>query len=232
MYVANSAFPLTFDPITSSVNIMGYLPPCKVAQAVHLLQGGSSVRLVARSVIPRAWWIFRQTDQLSRRAGQGCRRAAIHQHDRYLILPARRFGCSTARSLHHDLQRGTGVQISDQTVRNRLYSSELWSQRPFVGLILVQPGGRLPENTRIGKYAIVLFTNGRRFNLSGSDGRVRAWWSTGERYQVCNIVQQYRFGGGSVMVWGGISLEGGTDLHVFNHGKLTCARYRDEILRL
>ena len=33
------------------------------------------------------------------------------------------------------------------------------------------------------------------------------------------------------MVWGGISLEGRTDLHVLNQGTLTAVRYRDEILR-
>ena len=36
----------------------------------------------------------------------------------------------------YNLQNDTGVQISDQTVRNRLHSSELRSRRPFVGLIL------------------------------------------------------------------------------------------------
>ena len=67
---------------------------------------------------------------------KGCRRVTTHQQDRYLVLSAMRFRWSTARSLHNDLQRGTGVQISDQTVRNRLYSRELWSQCLFVGLIL------------------------------------------------------------------------------------------------
>ena len=32
------------------------------------------------------------------------------------------------------------------------------------------------------------------------------------------------------MVWGGISLDGHTDLHVLQGGKLTAVRYRDEIL--
>ena len=33
------------------------------------------------------------------------------------------------------------------------------------------------------------------------------------------------------MIWGGISLEGRTDLHVLNHGNLAGARNRDEIHR-
>ena len=38
------------------------------------------------------------------------------------------------------------------------------------------------------------------------------------------------FGGGSVMVWGGITLNGRTDLHVFLDGTINAERYRDEIL--
>jgi hypothetical protein len=36
--------------------------------------------------------------------------------------------------------------------------------------------------------------------------------------------------GGSVMVWGGISYDGSTDLYVIRNGSLTGIRYRDEIL--
>ncbi|KAB5558818.1 hypothetical protein PHYPO_G00021570 [Pangasianodon hypophthalmus] len=51
------------------------------------------------------------------------------------------------------------------------------------------------------------------------------------RYAACNIIQHDWFGGGSVMVWGGISLEGRTDLHMLASGTLIAVRYRDEILR-
>ncbi|KAJ8375922.1 hypothetical protein SKAU_G00065020 [Synaphobranchus kaupii] len=70
-----------------------------------------------------------------------------------------------------------------------------------------------------------------RFTLSTCDRRERVWRRRGERYAACNIIQHDRFGGGSVMVWGGISLEGRTDLHVIANGTLTAVRYQDEILR-
>ncbi|KAL0172968.1 hypothetical protein M9458_033279, partial [Cirrhinus mrigala] len=46
----------------------------------------------------------------------------------------------------------------------------------------------------------------------------------GERSAACNILQHDRFGSGSVMVWGGISLEGRTALHVLARGSLTAIR--------
>ncbi|KAJ8332732.1 hypothetical protein SKAU_G00425210 [Synaphobranchus kaupii] len=74
-------------------------------------------------------------------------------------------------------------------------------------------------------------TDESRFTLSTCDRRERVWRRRGERYAACNIIQHDRFGGGSVMVWGGISLQGRTDLHVIANGTLTAVKYRDEILR-
>ena len=235
---------LTVGPITSTVKIMRYLQLCEVAQTVQLLQDGSSVRLVARRfglspcAISRARRRFGETGQNFRRAGQGRRRATTHHQDRYFVLSARRFRQSTARSLQSDLQCGIGVQISDQTVRNRLHSSKLRSQCSFVGLILTRRHrvarrafAREHQSWQVRHWRPVLFSDESRFNLSGSYGRVGVWRSTGECYHACNIVQHNRFGGGSVVVWGGISLEGRTDMHVLNRGNLTGARYRDEILR-
>jgi len=45
-----------------------------------------------------------------------------------------------------------------------------------------------------------------------------------------NVAEHDRYGGGSIMVWGGISLRGRTELHVINNGTLTAENYRDEIL--
>ena len=51
----------------------------------------------------------------------------------------------------------------------------------------------------------------------------------GERYTDCCVTEHDRFGGGSVMVWAGISIDDKTDLHVIA-GNLSGVRYRDEIL--
>ncbi|KAL7867983.1 hypothetical protein SRHO_G00093670 [Serrasalmus rhombeus] len=52
----------------------------------------------------------------------------------------------------------------------------------------------------------------------------RVWRRRGERSAACNILQHDRFGSGSVMVWGGISLEARTALHVLARGSLTAIR--------
>ena len=43
-----------------------------------------------------------------------------------------------------------------------------------------------------------------RFNLSHHDGRRQVFRRKGERFADCCVVERDGFGGGSVMVWGGI----------------------------
>ena len=67
------------------------------------------------------------------------------------------------------------------------------------------------------------------FCLRKLDGRIKVWRRAGERFADCCTDRVTSFNGGSVMVWGGISLRGKTNL-VIIEGNLNALRYRDEIL--
>ena len=62
-----------------------------------------------------------------------------------------------------------------------------------------------------------------------SDGRVRVWRRRGERFHPECIQPRVAFGGGSVMVWGMVSLNCKSNLVTVN-GNLNARRFRDEIL--
>ena len=75
-----------------------------------------------------------------------------------------------------------------------------------------------------------MFSDESRFCLHPSDGRIRVWKVPGEQLADDAIDERVPFGGGSVMVWGGISRHTRTPLyHV--EGNLNANRYVNEILR-
>ncbi|GFV91368.1 transposable element Tcb2 transposase [Trichonephila clavipes] len=53
----------------------------------------------------------------------------------------------------------------------------------------------------------------------------------GSRNNPAFVHESDRFGGGVVLVYGGISIDGRTDLYIIRDGPLNARRYRDEILR-
>ena len=127
--------------------------------------------------------------------------------------------------------------VSVQTVRNRLHSAGLRARRPYVGVPLSQRHrqARLAwtrQNRRWTnqQWATVLFTDESRFLLDMLDRRHCVWRRRGERYANCAITEHDPYGGGSLMVWSGISVRSCTELLVLN-GTLTGQRYINEVLQ-
>ena len=69
------------------------------------------------------------------------------------------------------------------------------------------------------------------FKVKFADGRLRVRRRTGESTDENNIVERDRYGGGSVLIWGGILVchNGKTELVTVN-GRLTAHGYCDEII--
>ena len=127
--------------------------------------------------------------------------------------------------------------ISPRTVRNRLRERNIRPRRPAIRPVLQRRHcvARLAwcrAHLRFSRrdWARILFSDESRFHLDSSDACSRVYRRVGERYQDNCIVKRRLFGGGSIMVWGGITGKARTPLVVIN-GNLTGARYRDEILQ-
>ena len=71
----------------------------------------------------------------------------------------------------------------------------------------------------------VLFTNETRFTLYRADGRRRVYRRRGERFADACVVERDRFGGGSVMVWGGIA-HGIKSQLIIVAGNMTAVRHQ------
>ncbi|GFX10942.1 transposable element Tcb2 transposase [Trichonephila clavipes] len=190
-------------------------------------------------VVGRIWNRFLETGSAGRRPVQGRRRATMPNEDRYLVLTARRHRNMNATLLQQQLRSATGTTVSTQTVRNRLHGVGLYARRPMLCVRLTSRHRRDRRkwatehvNWRRNEWSNVLFLTSPVFLFI----RIIGVFSSGGTVAVgidnpAFVHESVRFGGGGVLVYGGISIGGHTDLYIIRDGPLTARRYRDEILR-
>ena len=210
-------------------------------RAIDMLQAGLAQNVVARNfgyhrnTILSLWRRFRQSGNTRNHRRSGRPRVTSRRQDNPIRLVHLRkwFQMSnlTARSI-------PGLRpISSKTVRNKLREHNIRARRPAVRPILL-PRHRAARLTwcrhylrfTIQEWDNILFTDESRFHLDSSHGSSRVYRRVGKRYADVCVIQRQSFGGGSVMVWGGITAHSRTPLVVIA-GNLTSIRYRDEIVQ-
>ncbi|GFT32258.1 transposable element Tcb2 transposase [Trichonephila clavipes] len=197
----------------STMSQRSHLTDSEAWRAVGRLEGGQTQAEVAQaigvsqSVISRIWNRFLETESAGRRPGQGHRRATTPNENRYLVLTARRHQNMNATLLQQHLRSATGTTVSPQTVRNWLHGVRLYA--------------------RLSLVCVRLTSRHRRDRTE----RIFIWRDCGSRNNPAFVHESVRFGGGGVLVYGGISIDGRTNLYIIRDGPLTARRYRDEILR-
>lgn len=180
---------------------------------------------------------FQATGMVQERRRSGRPKKTTPREDRFIQRQALQQRNATANVIRHHLRVATNTIISDQTTRNRLHAVNLRSRRAARRPKLT-PAHRAARRAwctghvrwNHAQWNTVLFSDESRFCLEPDNRRIRVWRRLGERFVDDCVVERSHFGGGSVMVWGGISTHHKTPLyHVI--GNLTGVRYRVEILR-
>ena len=218
------------------------LTPQQQNRAVGMIESGQSHNQVARQfnvdhkVIDRLWDRYQTTGTTVERPRSGRPRATSARDDRYVVNMALRDRRTSANTLKQRLRTATHVNVSDQTIRNRLRAANLNSRCPALKPCLTQRHRQaryqfatqhLRWNQR--NWRMVLFSDESRFIVNQNDGRIRVWRRVGERYADPCVIERNNSDRGGVMVWGGISWSGKTEL-VFIYGRLNEQRYINDIL--
>ncbi|GFV82620.1 transposable element Tcb2 transposase [Trichonephila clavipes] len=223
----------------STMSQRSHLTDSEAWRVVGRLEGGQTQAEVAQaigvsqSVISRIWNRFLETRSTGRR------RATTPNEDRYLVLTAPRHRNMNATLLRQHLRSATGTTVSNQNVRNRLHGVGLYPRRPMVCVRLTSRHRRDCRewatehvNWRRNEWSNVLFSDESCFSVHPDNRRIFIWRVRGSRNNPAFGHESVRFGGGGVLVYGGITIDGRTDLYIIRDGPpLTARRYRDEILR-
>src|ERR1700729_1374980 len=175
--------------------------------AIVWFEEGVPIREIARrlavnqSVIQRLRDRFINTGTVEEARRPGRPRITNVQQDRYVVLMALRDRTATANAMRIQLRATTNVNLSDQTIRNRLHEANLHSRRPAVRprLTVVHRAARLAWSRRHlawtrQQWSRVLFTDESRFTMSFNDGRIHVWRRPTERFQDATVREHDRYG--------------------------------------
>ena len=94
---------------------------------------------------------------------------------------------------------------------------------------ITRQGGYVVDSIRVGlSHNGLMFSNESKFVVDFHDGWQRVWHQSGEHSQPPAVIAHDCYGGGSVMILGGITMTGRTELHICQ-GNVTGLYYRDDV---
>ena len=225
--------------------VMVRLTKVQRGRAIALLMQGQRQQQVARhlgvhvSTIERLVRRLRETGRVADRPRSGRLRVMSQRQDRAIRLAHLLNRHLTATETAVNTVGSHNRRIHPKTIRYRLHEFGLRTRHPNVGLPLnwarrahrmAWVTAQAPRRFPMRQWRRVFFTDEPRFTLFRADGRCRLKRRCGEQFADACVFERDRYGGGSVMVWGGIS-HGVTLPLIVVPGNLTAVKYRDEILR-
>lgn len=163
--------------------------------------------------------------------GRGRKRKTTATTDRYIKQLAMKDRKMSAVKIAAEVQKATSVEISDQTIRNRLHEANLHG-RVARRKPLISEKNRRKRLAFAKKYVnkpnefwnSVLWSDESKFNLFASDGRTKVWRTPDEAYRLQCLSPTVKHGGGNVMVWGCMAGCGVGNLH-FIEGIMNAEMY-------
>ena len=189
------------------------------ARAVAWFQDGVTKREVTRrlqvsiSVIVRLIQRYTATGRVQERRRSGRPKKTNPREDRLIEQQALQARTASSSIIRRHMRMAANINISQQTIRNRLHGFNLRSRRPAVRPRLT-PAHRAARRAFCRRqvrwtrhqWSQVLFSDESRFTMNHNDGRLRVWRRPGQRFIDATVQEKVVFGGGYVMVWGAFSL--------------------------
>ena len=180
-------------------------------------QGKSDLEISTFLGVPRSTvyrW-KRSNFSLCRKAGSGRPRRTSSQSDELIVSLAR----SDPTLSSSEIRQASETTISDRTVRRRLREADYRSRKRPSAVELTErhKSARLQwAMSRChwrSQWDRVVWTDEASVHLRRRDGRLRIWTKRGNRIPD-HLVLPITQGGGRLLIWGGIWMNGRSELHI------------------
>lgn len=144
---------------------------------------------------------------------------------------------SSAVQIASEISRNLQKDVHPETVRRAIKSYDLKSytprKKPYVNLVNRKKRLEFAKayvDRPIDFWRKVIFSDESKYNIFGSDGRLRVWRRPGEALNPKNTKKTVKHGGGGLMVWGCIAASGVGNLE-FVDGVMDQYKYIDILKR-
>lgn len=156
---------------------------------------------------------------------------------KYLILLSKRDRRKSLPALTEEMNSVLDHSVSQSTVRSSLLSfglnGRVACKKPLLRQANIRKRLKFAQEHVTwteSQWAKVLFTDETKVEIFGSHRRIFVRRMVGERYKNQCLVPTVKFGGGSIMVWGAVSVKGVLPLHKIE-GKMTKETYHQILIR-
>ena len=197
---------------------MKQLPAETRMSIISLLQNGDSCRQIAARLGVGHSTVSELRSQIAGTLSKsvGGRPTKLSSYDRRKLVRLITTGkADTASHLQWELRNVTNIDVSTQTIRNALKKEDLVA-RAKVKKPLLRPRHFKQRLDFACKYqhwteedwAHVIWSDETKINRFASDGRQWVWKRPGAPLTAQHVSPTVKFGGGSVMVWGCMTVHG------------------------
>ena len=174
---------------------------------------------------------FDQEDRLDFILQTGRPQKLTSQDEDFIMMQVKKNPKINTSQLSSEFLERFILKIHPQSIRRNIkkngYSSRTARQKPLINETNRKKRLEFAENNLqhdFNYWKSVIFTDESKFNIFGSDGRVKVWRKPNEELKKRNLNASVKHGGGSVMVWGCFSAAGIGKLH-FIKGTMNAEKY-------
>ncbi len=169
---------------------------------------------------------------LKRKSGTGRKKLFLKNDVKGLLKEVDKNGKRPSKDLFIASDNRFQSKLSCSTIRRILkengYKSRICAKKPLLSVL--HKAKRLQLTKKFlkhppGYWSNVIFSDESTFRLCGVSGNQKVWRKVGMRYLEKNIIHTEKFGGGGIMVWGYITMNGPGDL-VFIDGNMNQYEYK------
>ena len=161
----------------------------------------------------------------------GCPRKLTDSNARWIGRKVQKNPFVTRGEIQSDLKEA-GIDVGKDTISRVLNRPGLFSRSPRKVLLLkhqhvkarlnyVKTYGENPQEF----WDKVIWSDETKIELFGRNSATRVWWKDGSAFYNKNTIPTVKFGGGSIMIWGGFSSKGPGEIEIID-GKMNGRMYR------